>query len=298
MINKSICKVFIKELEASYNKNGITGIYYKLNQIENNPLINSETYDYIKAKFYKKYGTLINVRKVLYIWKSLCIDRLDPKNSCLLDLSNHTELMPSKKIVVSSHNSLSKWVFSIKELNRVIHSNLIFSMDGFPEPQSPKNPYTNVNFTIGQLAYIYNVLVKSGIKVPMIIHKFKSCGFSIKYFKRTYYRELTEHASYHYINNLDEEEFLKYFDTFVHTYKEFICHYCIKNITKKRDIFSKVISLFIIFMNEPIENIKKGDFYITQLTKRITDMIGIIVLQNPHFSNSKQHKLDYYYKHK
>ena len=297
--NKKLLMLLLYELDKDYNKYGMYGVFIKLIEIRKNPFIDEEGYNYIKRKFYRKYCLLTNIRKVLHKWKQCCRNKKTPVNNQLLDLSDvpydirHSICKYPQLLLVTYPYSLTKWIFSMNELKRIVCSSLYYSIEGMAQPCKPKNPYTNIPFTIGQLSYIYNNLIKSGTKVPLIIHKFKKCDFCITRFRKKYNKELIERASYEYVLSLDDEEFNTNLEQLIETYNKYICSICVYKYHNIRLTFSKIVSLYIIYVTYSIDSLKIDDIYLKDISNRITNMIGHIIEINPQFTNSKSHRKEH-----
>ena len=166
--NEPFKKYWVNELEKSYYRNGMYGIFEKLTEIKKNVFLTSDFCISVEKMFYKKYCRQVIIKKVIYKWKSICRDKSSAKNTKFLDLNSINSLDSKHTLVVADPHSLSKWIFTIKELIRIIYSDITYSSDEFPEPQYPRNPYTNNKFTKGQLSYIYKKITNKGHKNTFI----------------------------------------------------------------------------------------------------------------------------------
>ena len=187
--NEPFKKYWVDELEKSYYTNSMNGIFEKITEMKKNLFLTSAFCISVENRFYKKYYRLVSIRKVVYKWKSICRDKSPAKNITFLDLNSINSLDSKHTLVVADPNSLSKWIFSIKELIRIIYTDITYSSDEFPGPQYPRNPYTNNKFTKGQLSYIYKKITTNGYKIPLLIHKFKKNNFSIKKFTKNNFKK-------------------------------------------------------------------------------------------------------------
>lgn len=75
--------------------------------------------------------------------------------------------------------------FEAKPLIVHIHNQLIYTSYGFPAPQMPRNPLTNIDFTYGQLTSIYKQLTDYGL-VRWTFTGFRTYYFNIDRFHKMF----------------------------------------------------------------------------------------------------------------
>ncbi len=74
------------------------------------------------------------------------------------------------------------FVFEASALNQLVRQALLYQLYTVPDPQFPKNPFTNVRFTYGQLVGLHRALQRCGC-LSQEFHMLRAAGFSLKRFK-------------------------------------------------------------------------------------------------------------------
>jgi hypothetical protein len=74
------------------------------------------------------------------------------------------------------------FVFEAAALNKVVRQALLFQLYSVADPQMPKNPYTNLPFTYGQLVGVHQALQKAGC-LSQEVHMWRILQFNLKRFK-------------------------------------------------------------------------------------------------------------------
>lgn len=137
------------------------------------------------------------------------------------DLYTCEKIPLNECINVFDTKSRTKFQFHTNTIIQVLQINLLYQSYGFPEPQIPKNPYTNIPFHIGQLMSIieqisYNKLQKHAF-LPHILIKYRTNNYDIGEFQSSEKEYLTLTASVNYLNNTDNydtrESLLEAFDS-------------------------------------------------------------------------------------
>ena len=130
---------------------------------------------------------------------------------CLNDISNISELS-TIKLYVDTSRVLYK--FRTSDIIQVINSALTYNINFFAEPQTIKNPYTNIPFTNAELYSIYYSIKYSHFEMPFLFHQYLINGFSLIRFtclNETTLREIaitdfcessTNRQKYNYINRM------------------------------------------------------------------------------------------------
>jgi hypothetical protein len=90
--------------------------------------------------------------------------------------------------------------FNVKELINVVAASLNQQIMMFINPQFPKNPYTNLNFSVHNLYNIYAKCLDAKIAVPEIVRLFYACDFNIEVFKDKHKRFLIDNSIDNYFS--------------------------------------------------------------------------------------------------
>lgn len=191
------------------NKNGKKNFYkiylnnsycHAYNLIINNSNLLEQDIETILNYFnkVKKIYNIFSYLVRLYRWKKykhssvdvdLCGDSLDT-----LPEIHKIQLIQNKTI----------YTFRISDLLNIWKNALTTSIYLNPIPKLPKNPYTNIKFTIADLVNIFIKTKKTNFTVPLPIEIFWRCLMNINKFKFEGYDVLKEYAIINYINNYDD----------------------------------------------------------------------------------------------
>ena len=115
----------------------------------------------LREQFYTAYLREMRMRRafrtLLQRWR---IRRIHKKEHAMTDPITLSE--PVKPITVYDFRSMARYVYDATSLAIWIESNLMYHEGGFALPMSPRNPWTNTDFTHTQLISIYNQLREHG----------------------------------------------------------------------------------------------------------------------------------------
>ena len=130
---------------------------------------------------------------------------------CLNDISNISKL---STITLYVDTSRVLYTFRTSDVIQVINAALTYNVNFFAEPQTIKNPYTNIPFTNAELYSIYYSIKYSHFEMPFLFHQYLINGFSLIKFtclNETMLREIaitdfcessTNRQQYNYINRM------------------------------------------------------------------------------------------------
>lgn len=106
------------------------------------------------------------------------------------------------------------YTFRTSDIIQVINAALTYNTNFFADPQSIKNPFTNISFTNTELYSIYYSIKYSHYEMPFLFHQYLINGFSLikfTYLNETMLREIaitdfcnsaTNRQKYNYINKM------------------------------------------------------------------------------------------------
>lgn len=171
-------------------------------------------------------------------------------------------------IEVRDYFNKSIYTFRIHEIlsiykNSLFNNGLDGEEDGqiLPSPCYPKNPYTNIRFTLRQHIDIYRLLLSIFCKklknLPEYYLLFKNSYFDIKRFNRKYNIYLYYSAAYKYTQSLSDMEWNHHIYIYMGRNPSF-CYTCFKSKYAVRSIFNESLILFILNDNH-IYNYGYGD---------------------------------------
>jgi len=119
------------------------------------------TYYHLRDQVFESYlveTRLKNAMRKLWVrWRNYQMDKrptetMDPITLC----------EPEKHVVIYDWKARRRFIFDAKSLAILIETQLLYHTYGFPSPQYPRNPWTNIDFTYIQLVSIYYQLKAHG----------------------------------------------------------------------------------------------------------------------------------------
>ena len=230
LLHKYIKKNF-KELVDEYNE-----------KVKYNLFLDDDT----RKKIIETYNYNLKIKNVMnkfiFKWR---FNKTSSINQTTLCLESIDDIDSKDKIVLFSKNI--KYTFVYKELVKIFLNSLEKQDDIFPTPEIPCNPYTNEEFKIYEIVYIYDKLKdiyrRLGKDIPITIRIFKECSFNI-------YKLIAHHRGYiiytsckNYVHSLDEKEWKLLLLDFLEDYylEKKICLQCLYSINNYQEIFNKIL---------------------------------------------------------
>jgi hypothetical protein len=111
-----------------------------------------------------------------------------------VDLYTTAPIPPEARVCVYDYPSKSVYMFHTHTAARVILSALHQSIYGIPVPQMPKNPYTNIPFSVAQIMAITEQVwincARSHSVPPRRLFHFRECAYDVQIFKRIHHHVL------------------------------------------------------------------------------------------------------------
>lgn len=89
---------------------------------------------------------------------------------------------PVKTRAILVYQDGAKYLFKLTDLINIIHNALSNSPYHFADPIFPKNPYTNIEFSIGTMYEIYYQIRHSDYKMPALLNAFFQESFDLRRF--------------------------------------------------------------------------------------------------------------------
>ena len=133
----------------------------------------------------------------------------------LVDLHTVAEIPLEARITLYDYPTRSCYVFHTNTLERILVTCLSYHAYGIASPQEPKNPYTNVPFTLAQNLSILQQLGRNlalwNRVLPHKLIRWHTAGCSIQRLARMYYRVLQVDAAVSFLKTPTEGEALAVF---------------------------------------------------------------------------------------
>jgi hypothetical protein len=120
---------------------------------------------------------------------------------------NNLDIFPeSQKITLMHFNK--KYIFRLTDLINIWKTSLKKNFNLTPRPRYPFNPYINKPFRKYHLYLIYFKLLKSNIRIPIILQIFFNLEFNLTNFEFEMYTELKDYAIENYIDESNDTTLL------------------------------------------------------------------------------------------
>jgi len=153
--------------------------------------------------------------------------------------------------------------FNYWEMIRIWKNSLNYSIEEFPEPMIPKNPYTNDDFNEIELTQIYFQLLrishKLGKHLPSDIICFKEKSFKLKDFVKKNSTMINNNIYFNIVHNLEKEKWLKTLNDMIIMHPENlnICQACIKsNYNSLKEQINECMKDYLLYINYGTENLE------------------------------------------
>lgn len=153
-------------------------------------------------------------RRFLHKWRIKNIDKkytreIDPITLCY----------PENEVILYDLPNRKKTIFNASSLSLHIETNLLHNDAGFPVPQKPRNPWTNVEFTYDQMISIY-LQIKNHNKLKWGLVSLRQHNFYIPEWKLYHQSYLTMNAIKTSIIKLDSSAARDLLEDFIITKME------------------------------------------------------------------------------
>ncbi len=128
------------------------------------------------------------------------------------DLYTTVAIPDGARVRVCDYASRRFYDFHVTTLLHTVSSSLFFNNWGIPDPQMPKNPYTNLVWNTGQLVSIVQQIVsclnRTNRIVPSHVAQLRNARYDISRFHDDNILALRIHSAYEYLKNLNDPDSL------------------------------------------------------------------------------------------
>lgn len=130
------------------------------------------------------------------------------------------ELNEKDKNVVCVLQNDRKYLFTLFDLNRIVHKCLGEANDFYSTPIPCKNPFTNIAFTKCDLYNIYFSIKQSNIEISELFYYYFRTNFSIRHFIDKYETILRDYNIKNYCSTDDNEDMYENIDEMIYNYNK------------------------------------------------------------------------------
>ena len=132
---------------------------------------------------------------------------------CLNPLS---ELSPHIIYHLYDDDNRTLYSFRMSDLMTIVNTALLHSPDFFADPQTIRNPYTNIEFTRAQLYSLYFAVKRSSYVTPLLFHQYFKVDFNILEFCKSNECYIREAAIESFVRNAStNQKYLQILKMFV-----------------------------------------------------------------------------------
>jgi hypothetical protein len=282
----SLEELYVKPIIDKLNKTYKLDTMHEIYKINENPFLTNKKKETIIATLLKEIKIRMMMKKIIFRKKNKTIRNVNYTEQISLSLEN-LSIYP-KKDLIKVYNSKKIWVFTNVDMVRIFRLGIMNQGNYFPLPLKPKNPYTNQDFTYGQLHNIIMQLKYTGIKIPIYIQLFTKYDFNLEKMVLCHKKYFALQAIDHEINNFSDIKYIKYIKYIIKTETDHkLCKYCFRKIDIKdiKNIFKNVVRTEIITTHLLLDN----DIFFQE---NIETQIDIIMNHYPKL-NLNNHFLDH-----
>ena len=282
----SLEKSYVKHIIDKLNKTHKLDTKYEIYRVNQNPFLTKKKKENIIATLFKEIKIRMMMKKIIFRKKNKAI--IDFNYSEQLSLSLENLSMYSNKDLIKVYNSKKIWVFTNVDMIRIFRMGIMNQGNYFPLPQRPKNPYTNQDFTYGQLHNIIMQLKYTGIKIPLYIQLFTKYDFNLEKMEACHEKYFSLHAIDQEINIFSDIKYIKYIKYIIKTKTNYnLCKKCFRKFDIKdiKKMFRNVVRTEIITTHLLLDN----DIFFQE---NIETQIDIIMNNYPKL-NLNNHFLDH-----
>jgi len=233
-----------------------------------------------------RYYILWRVKKCYNRWKSKICKKLC-NNTTFIEFDDVCEL-ENPIIVIEKGN---KWVFDRNELLNIYRVALENHIDLFHEPEQPKNPYTNVPFSIQQHISIFEQF--GHITLPKIVQLFKMTNYNMFNMSEQFLPYIKEIVAINYINEIGYDTYMNLITKMINKYTENYCKECIKYTNKKLDNIRTLKNLKEIFHSSMETFIKvyvsRSEYYCYDLQKILNNKLKRVLSEHTYLDKRVHH---------
>ena len=226
-----LVNTYLSNLNNFYN---IKNYKYLINEIQVGVLDNGFLTQDVKKKIIKNYN--LN-RKLMNIIKNYS-NKLNRKRRCIinpkfLNLETTSNSKLDNNIIITEKNTNKIYLFTSEEMISIFKMSLLNQEESISYPSTPKNPYTNVKFTINEQIYIINKLntycYTNRKALHIVIKMYSESQYNPRIFSSIHANYLGIEACKNYIKSLNNENFNNLLKDFKKEYKlnRKICYKCL-----------------------------------------------------------------------
>jgi len=195
------------DLFSIYNK-------HELNLCE--PIDPNPENPFFNGKDFSNEGLTLLLKNIRYRWllrKFVLNIRKRIMNKRIIGIEDlcTTIRIPEEFIVrIYDWKSKSIYLFHTQTILKLILEKLKYSSYGIAVPKLPKNPYTNIPFTLGQLIIIVGQIITNLAKnhrvIPDLLLSYRKCNYDIVNFFNVNKKDLHIHAACNFFSNKDDTD--------------------------------------------------------------------------------------------
>lgn len=180
-------------------------MYKYINSIMNNDFMTTQQKQKVKDRVLQfRRARWLKMKFVHKLNKIKMMKRI-PINKTFLDLD---DVNPDANDYIRFQTKNTVYAFKPADIIGLFSSSFALHDYTDPTPKIAKNPYTSIEFTLGEIVYLFDQLTIRGIKLPLMLEIYKTTRYNFDKFCCMTYEILEENATREYIESLDMTEFI------------------------------------------------------------------------------------------
>ena len=195
-------------LNALKNKPSSLMLKYKYKLLYSSTINNTfaleKSKNILLQNFFNAQKIYFGFCKLAYLYKEKKAKIYDINTDlCMTPLSNFKD---NTIINIYDKYSNTKYYYRISDIINIVCNALSNCPDFFVEPLTPKNPYTNINFSVCQLYHIYFTIRSSSYIMPTLLHQYFLQNFDIVKFANHNECFIRDYAIHNYSKSATDDD--------------------------------------------------------------------------------------------
>ena len=197
------------------------------------------------------------------------------------------------KFVVSILEKNTIYKFRISDIVNIWMLSLTKTDQLFINPDNPKNPYTNIEFSKSALYSVYFKLLETGFSIPTLITSHIKYNLDIKMFTIRNYPELKEEAILTFMREGTYYEKYEHVVNMLHDYRKEVDYYTLSSVCPV-DVRKRVIKVFSNYLFLYLESKYSCNPLIKEESKkRVKEKLKKFIGEEPRFGFSRADVIRY-----
>jgi hypothetical protein len=228
--DQCLIDIYLKSLSYHYNNKNFKDLLDEINiRILSNGFLTQE----VKQKVIKNYNLNRKFMNIIRNYRNkLNQEKRSIINSKFLNLEFTNKSSLDNNIIITENNTNKIYLFTPEEMISIFKMALLNQEESISSPSYPKNPYTNIKFTIKEQIYIISKIneycYKNKKSLHIVLKMYNDCQFDPIILSNIHGNYLGIQACKNYVKSLVKEDFNDLVREFIIDYKlnRKVCYKC------------------------------------------------------------------------